>query len=177
VAIGVNLPFGWFIRSYGVSVYVGLHRHFALRANVARYNAESLPTLAVALMAGDGGGPAGRIDDYGIGAIWFPRRLWDGPMIEVGALLRNRDTVDHPDFDDRIETQSTTFAGRATVGWSWLLQTRAFISFAVGFSAGQESGRETITPDEPFSMTTTRDVKRDRGSGEAYFRFGFTFGG
>ncbi|HWO26541.1 MAG TPA: hypothetical protein VNO30_47760 [Kofleriaceae bacterium] len=108
LAFGFNLPMGWIRDTVAGSLYVGLHRHHAVRANFARINAQEL----LPLVASHFGRATreGRILDVGIGWVYFPRRLWDGFMFEAGALLRDRDIrILH---EDAISTvRSFTYAG------------------------------------------------------------------
>ncbi|HWO26539.1 MAG TPA: hypothetical protein VNO30_47750 [Kofleriaceae bacterium] len=175
VAFGFNLPIGWMRNTIAGSLYVGLHRHHAVRANFAWTNAEELlPLVATGFLSSP---REGRILDAGIGWVYFPRRLWDGFMFEAGALLRDRDVTTFGE-DDTSTVDSRTFAGYATVGWSWRLNQNVFIAAAVGLSFGHETGRETIMnedfPREPMPRVVPLD--RDQVMPEFSLRFGIAFG-
>jgi hypothetical protein len=168
-ALGLNSPLEWILNSFGASGYVRTGRHFALRANVAASTdggvvGELIPEA----------GHLGTITDYGIGGVWYPRRAWDGALIEVGALVRVRNTSTL-DVDPEVTTRSTTCAGRALIGWSWLIRSRVFVAFAVGGSWGLELGEDTsVAGYRDETMTTP--VRRKRPNVESYLRFGVVFG-
>ncbi|HWO26540.1 MAG TPA: hypothetical protein VNO30_47755 [Kofleriaceae bacterium] len=175
LAFGFNLPMSWMRDTVAGSLYVGLHRHHAVRANFARITVEELlPLVATSFLSSP---REGRILDAGIGWIYFPRRLWDGFMFESGALLRDRDVTTVGDYD--ISTvRSLTYAGYATVGWSWRLHRNVFIAAAVGLSVGRETGKETIMNDDLPREPIPRVVPLDRQQvmPELSLRFGFAFG-
>jgi hypothetical protein len=174
--LAVNAPLGWAARSFGVSGYVRLGEHLAVRGNLARYqNSEALKGTIGAFTGNDGTGYGGTIFDVGIAAVWYPRRMWDGFLLEVGALRRDRDVYVWPESESQTFTRSTEYAGRALVGWSWLIRQRAFIAIAAGLSLGAESGNDTTTPDR--MPTITKPVQRSRSDGEGYIRIGVVFGG
>jgi hypothetical protein len=175
IALGVSLPLAWLDGSFGASAYVGLGHHHAVRANFARYEPIRLSDLAAVATGGDSPAHGGWITDLGIGWVWYPRRLWDGFTLEVGAIRRDRDTFLWPEFDPRVETRSTTYAGRAMIGWSWLIKGHVFVAVAAGGSVGYESGHETITPDAGGPMSKVA-IARPRGDAELYLRFGFALG-
>src|SRR5512140_1894472 len=143
IAVGVNVPWEWLHSQVGVSVSVGLGPHQAVRANVARYNNTGPLTAFL-----DEDFYKGRFIDVGVGWVFYPRRLWDGPMLEAGLNRRDRDTAEsHYDGPD-IQTRSVTYAARLMFGWSWRLTQHSYLAAALGFSVGREAGRETITPDQ-----------------------------
>src|SRR5438105_1891021 len=110
-AVAVNLPVGWIRgQSLGASAYVQLTRHLAARANVARYDQEWSEPGFEDITHG------GRILDLGLGVVWYPRRLWNGPTVELGVLDRRRDISYFPESTDVTATHTTTVAGRALVG-------------------------------------------------------------
>jgi hypothetical protein len=94
VMIATNLPLLWGNRfSVAGSLYVGVSQRHAIRANVASYanHGHYLPDFIAGAAGGDGFSHSGRIADIGISWVYYPRRLWDGFLIEVGALRRARD--------------------------------------------------------------------------------------
>lgn len=178
VAIALSSPLGWRGGSFGGSMYVALDRHHALRGNVAFFENSGGLALIASLQAGVGHSAAGRIRDAGAAWVWYPRRLWDGFTFEAGVLVRERKTWREPEFEDITRTASITYAGRAQIGWSWLLGERVFVSIAGGLSAGRETGTESIISDDLVRapMKTTRQLDRLQIDGEGYLRFGFAFG-
>jgi hypothetical protein len=175
-ALAVNAPTGWLISSFGVSPYVRLGDHVAFRGNYAnyQYNGSMYSFLAA---FGDGGtGYGGRITDVGIAAIVFPRRAWDGPLLEAGVMHRKRDVYVSPEFVEPAYTRSTVNGGRGLIGWSWLIRERVFIAVAVGVSQGHERG--TTKQDTVGGRSTTMtSVDRWTTDGEGYVRIGVAFGG
>lgn len=186
-SLGVSSPTGWLRgllvghSSVGASLSVGLDRHHAIRANVSRYDAfEVLPILFAVARLQDSLA-TGRILDASLGWVYYPRRLWDGLMFEAGVLRRDRDVQEiRALFDDTsVAIESVTYAGRASLGWSWRVTRHAFIAAAVGVSVGRERGERTTTErdmDFPDDRVTTSRVARLQADPELYLRFGFTFG-
>jgi hypothetical protein len=178
VAFGMNNPLGWLAGSIGASAYVRLGEHHALRGNLARYRYTEPLKVAAAISTGaEVAGYGGGITDLGASWVWYPRRLWSGVLIEAGALRRER--VIAVDREERkVTTRSTTYAGRAMIGWSWLVTRRTFLAVAAGVSAGREDGRETITirPVRPGDLPATSPIARLQIDGEAYLRLGCTLG-
>ncbi len=170
-ALGVNSPTGWLRGSFGASLSMGLDRHHAVRASVARYDPE--PLLLVLITQGESAPIGGAILDLGLGWVYYPRRLWDGFMLEAGALRRAR-AVRVLGFYGDTATRSVTYGGRATVGWSWPITRYGFVSAAVGISVGRETGEETFTPE--VNMSTITALDRVQVAPEVHVRFGFRFG-
>ena len=181
-AFSVNPPFRWATGgAVGASGYFGLSEHHAIRANVARY--EHAPNGAaemIGILFYDSDGTeatfGGKVTDAGIGWMISPRRLCDGFSLELGALVRLRDTSvedSHaPEF--RVEADTTTIAGRALVGWSWRYAD-LFLAVQVGISGGIERGSETVQRGELDNMRSSRDVERHAVSAEGIMRLGAVF--
>ena len=93
--------------------------------------------------------------------MYFPRRLWDGFSVEAGSLRRDRDTrimtSSGAGINDTTDTQTTTYSGRAMVGWSWLVANHAFVSVAAGISAGYETGTEKTRRPTPLRCDALDD--------------------
>lgn len=176
MAIAVNNPLAWFGGSVGVSLYRRVGPHQALRFNVATHPYGS---GFVGAVTEDEASYDGRILDVGAAWMYFPRRVWDGPTLEVGLLRRAGEThvQDEYAMNEIVNRDTQLFAGRVLVGWSWYISDKAMISFAVGSSGGYETGRETDTKSTyPMSTPVKHEVGRWTASPEAYLRFGFTFG-
>jgi hypothetical protein len=174
VAVAVSSPVGWLRGTFGASVYVAPGAHHAIRANFSRYDAESLLPAIIARF--ENAPHHGPITDLGIGWSWYPRRPWEGFLFELGVNRRQRQTWVQPEHGDRVDTTSTTYAGRALIGWSWMLNRRMFLGVAVGASAGRERGHEKLTPEFPREMPTTQAVDRTQVDFESYWRLGMVFG-
>lgn len=180
-ALAVNLPLGWIDgRSVGGSFYAGVSNTDAIRVNIASYanTASVVGELISAATNGDGEESvrSGRTLDVGVGLVHYARALWDGFTLEAGALRRARDIGITSEFASsyRVSTDTTTYAGRALIGWSWLIQKRVFIAAAIGGSAGIETGTEKTENDRGEMMKTTK-VDRSDVSFEGYLRFGSAF--
>lgn len=178
VAIATNLPVRWDeSASVGVSLYVGLLAHHAIRANLATYKSHTTIREVIGeMMGGDGVDHAGRITDLGIGWVYYPRRTMEGFTLEIGALRRARNvTVYDPDAVlAYVDHDTTVYAGRVMLGWSWRYKL-LFTAVAVGASVGHESGVEIGHSDLEGTMSRKR-IDRGDVTGEAYFRAGFVFG-
>jgi hypothetical protein len=174
-AIGVSSPLGWLAGWFGMSAYGRLGNHFAVRVNVATYADLPGGSLGTFLSSFEGGtGYEGKLVDVGIAGVWYPRRAWDGFLIEVGGLRRARNSTVWPELEGKTTTRSTTYAVRALVGWSWPMTPHTFVAFAAGLSQGRESGRATLLDDyDSHPMTTP--VDRTVVAGETYLRFGVVF--
>jgi hypothetical protein len=169
-AIAVNEPAGWTQLTFGISAYTAITPHQALRANFTTHQPENaFDLIPVNLSGGDDGMHAGYIRDFSVGWMWFPRRVYDGPSIEFDALVRLRHQVDAAD-GDTTTTDATTIGGRATIGWSWRLYKRFFISAAFGGSAGHRHG--TVTTD----MTSEAALPDTELALEGWLRFGVLAG-
>lgn len=179
VALAVNQPFFWAQKVIGVSLYVGLDRHHAIRANVANYPA--LGTQAIAVIAAPSGGTPsdrGGYFDIGAGWQWFPRELWRGPTVELGLLWRS-DRTRYPDAADmtsvfEVERDARGVFARGLVGWSWLFHGRVFVMTAVGGALGYERGTEVVQLDD-YTTRYTRPAPPVVATLEGYLRFGLTF--
>ena len=97
--LAINTPISWTAESIGISAYVGLTDHQALRANVATHPHEDAQLGYVVGILFGGDGPdgeklTGRTTDLGIAWEYFPRRTFDGLFVELGGLARFRNTDD-----------------------------------------------------------------------------------
>ena len=179
IAFAVNAPLRWHQAdaSVGASAYVGFRHRYAIRLNVATYPHTGFPSEAYAALAyGLGGETAygGRTTDVGVGAMLFPRRLWNGSSFEVGGLRRVIDVREVFLGEDVEERTGAGIVGRALVGWSWLMGNRVFVATGVGMSIGRYALREDayyVDPDRP-TMHNPRDVVIIEPQLEAYFRIG-----
>ena len=178
IALGVSAPWGWFADRFGISGYVGIDAHSALRANLARYGeSKSFIDYGSLFVGAESPSRAGRIADYGLAWVWYPRGLWDGFTFEAGLLRRDRDTSERSETHTVVHTSSTTYAARAMLGWSWRIAGYTYLAVAVGLSAGRESGTEQVVPGFlSDDMAATGPIARLQVDGEGYFRFGFAFG-
>src|SRR5436189_905086 len=143
IAISTNVPFMWG-HSVSGSVAVGFRTHHAIRANVASYESGGDIGVLVGDVFFDGDGSDASIEgrnlDIGVSYMMFPRRLWDGFFIEAGALIRgkHKNVTDEFASPEIVITDTTTFAARGHIGWSWLLGNHFFIQAAIGASTGHE---------------------------------------
>lgn len=179
MAFAVNSPLSWIGgTSVAGSLYARVAAHQAVRINVASYE-YGTPGVVVAGLLGeeDEGQYDGRLLDVGVGWMYFPRRVWDGPTLEAGLLRRSGVThvQDENAMYEVVDRDTELYAARALVGWSWHVADSAMISFAVGASSGYEVGTETDQ-----ERMNTAPVKHDVGQWktgfEGYLRFGWTFG-
>jgi hypothetical protein len=150
LALGINSPLSW-IESFsrGASLYVGFAGRHALRANLARHSYHSsVATTVVTIAAGSDGDEAsyaGHITDTGLAWVYYPRGKWSGWTCELGILRRARDHRNRDEFamPEVVETRTTSYAGRAMLGWTWQTSRYIFVAIAAGGSIGRESGSET----------------------------------
>jgi len=176
VAIGVNFPTGWFgASSLAATLSVGVTNHVAIRTNIARYE----PGYGRDLLAtpdGDGVITHGRVLDVGASAVLYVNKPFMGWFVEAGLLVRSRDHREDREQDSpaQIVTDTTTYAGRAYVGYSLLVRDRAFVALGVGASLGYERG-VVQTDDERGTMPTVETISRRTIAPEAYLRFGIVF--
>jgi hypothetical protein len=84
--------------------------------------------------------------NVGIAVVWYPRRAWDGLLLEAGVLRRARDVYVWPEFEEKTFTRSTEYAGRALIGWSWLIREHLFIAIAARLSRRVCPGGPTWRP-------------------------------
>jgi hypothetical protein len=177
IAIATNLPFFW-PQGYSIagSASVNLSARHAIRANVASWQYDNIAAgLAAASNGGDFVPGDGRTTDVALGWVFYPRRLWDGFLIEVGALHRSSHVTWKDDEDlagsRATERRTTMYAGRVMIGWSWRINPHLFIATAVGLSDGWESGtREERSGDGSDAKATP--IAGQARSLEGYLRFG-----
>jgi hypothetical protein len=168
-SLGVNSPIGWAAGGFGTSLSFGFRDHHAIRLNVASY-AHRTPLLSEEITYG------GRTTDVGVGWVLYPRSLWSGLTLELGALVRSAELSENDTFDEvMVKRDTTTFAARALAGWTWRLGYYAFVSAAVGLSAGVERGDASSQRYMEEKVTSTVDDGAVKG--EAYLRMGFAYGG
>jgi hypothetical protein len=178
-ALGVNSPLSWpHGTSVGGSLYLGIGDHHAIRVNGARYQyrgGAGGQLLLEALGAEDLPSHSGHTSDVGLAWVYYPRRSWSGVTLELGVLRRARDhrLVESED-PNVLETRTTTYAGRAMVGWSWLIGKHVFVAVAAGISVGHESGTEDAQR-YPDYMTVRTDVSRKDIAGEGLLRIGLAW--
>ncbi|MFT3691875.1 MAG: hypothetical protein QM831_01955 [Kofleriaceae bacterium] len=185
-AIAVNDPIGWkAFPSFGLSAYVGVTDFLAIRANFATY---SVVSTAEAILETECS-RSGRIWDTSIGAQYYvTSHLYDGPFVELDVLRRDqpatRDPCANPLDEDVVKTSDTTFyGGEAFVGWTItpaFTHHHFFMSVALGFSDGYESGSSSTTTypiDMPSQMITTTHatIGHQIASAEWAFRMGGSF--
>ena len=182
IAIGMNLPIRWGdAASIGGSFYIGVSKHLAIRANFAtwKYNDDAASAIAgIVFGAETEASLGGRVTDVGAGLVWYSRRLWDGFTLEGGLLHRDKDIHTQDEFatPEYVGTNTTTYAARGLVGWSWLIGEHVFVAAAFGASAGREIGSTTtgsMSTSRP--MLTTKDVSRWDFAPEGYIRIGGAF--
>jgi hypothetical protein len=187
IALAVNVPFAW-PWSLAFSAWVGLDAHQAIRANYARYRGP-LWAIIPGMLESDGPEEGdippdfGHTTDLSVGWVYYPRRVLDGPTLEVSALLRLnrlRDRIDS--MNVASEEQFTNVYGAcALIGWTWRLSDWWFLALSAGASAGYERGREKVFVGYDFSHNPPDIIREGRVSrvalsGEAYLRVGMAFG-
>jgi hypothetical protein len=182
LAFAINEPVGWnHGNAVGFSGYGAITEHQVIHLNVATWkrNGDDVGGALLFLATQGNLDGNGRYTDVGAAWMYFPRRVYNGFSVELGALVRQRDTFEYlNDFDpDGTHVTSTTLAGRALVGWSWLGWNRVFVSLQLGVSAGREGGTQTVlaTQYKGTTMTETMQtssVDRATVSPEGFVRFG-----
>jgi hypothetical protein len=189
IAFASNVPLAW-PWSVGVSAWVGVDDHHAIRANFARYRGPIWLPIAAAfsgegsdLEEGDIPPDFGHTTDASLGWVTYPRRVLDGATIEVGALLRLnrlRDRIDSKNVASE-EQFTNVYGARALIGWTWRLGRWWFLATSIGASAGYERGREKVFVGYDAAhgnMEIIREgrVSRVAVSAEAYLRIGLVIG-
>jgi hypothetical protein len=179
LALAINEPVGWnHGNAVGFSGYGAITEHQVIHLNVATWErgADDLGGALLFLATQGNLNGYGRYTDIGAAWTYFPRRAYDGSSLEVGALVRHRNTFEYADdfTNDGTSVQSTTVAGRALVGWSWLGWNRVFVSLQVGASVGREFGTQTERVEMETGGSTSRasSVDRTTVSPEGFVRFG-----
>ena len=172
LSFSTGFPLRWANEDGAFSLSYGFSRHFAVRANVASYEAHGPFSFESEISV------SGNNRDAGLGFVWYPRSLWSGPTFELGVFARDRD-VKLSDFwahdnRQRVITDTAIYAGRGLIGWSWYWDP-FFLSVAAGFSIGHERGTETSSGDLR-EMVVEKRVRRTTSEAETYFRVGFAFG-
>jgi hypothetical protein len=189
IAVAVNAPVAW-PWSVAASAWVGLDGHHAIRANYARYRGP-LWRVIPAMLESDGDFEEGALkpdfghtSDLSVGWVYYPRRVLDGAMIEVGALCRlNRLRNRIDDQNVAKEGQDTNvYSGRVLVGWTWRLSDWWFFATSIGAALGYERGSEKKLVGYDYSNNSVMEIIKDARvsrpdvSVEAYLRIGMAFG-
>ena len=99
-------------------------------------------------------------------------------MFELGLLGRFRRITDGYELT-QVTTDSNAILGRVLLGWSWTIERRVIISFALGLSSGWASGTETesrssFDPMVP-PVVTQRGIGHLETTSEGYIRLGYAF--
>ena len=179
VALGGNSPLLWQNDdSLAASLYVGVSRRHAIRVNVASYKdvGNLVWDVAGTLAGGDGVEHSERTTDLGIGWVIYPLRVCDGFMVELGGLRRTRHArmSDPESSPESVGTDTIDYAGRALIGWSWVLGRYGFIAVAGGVSYGRETGTET-SGEAGSAPMTRKTISRMGPTNEGYLRIGVLF--
>lgn len=171
--IGVNNPMMWRDQeSIGVSLYYRFAPKQVIRINFAHYELAGTPVQHAIGFIREGyleppdDRYTGRRTDLGVGWTYYPRRAFDGPSIELGALWRDNDQYQSTGRITRDELV------RALVGWSFLMHEHLFAAVAVGGSIGTATGTQ-------YGMETGQmreHVSTMTAGFEGYVRIGFVFG-
>jgi hypothetical protein len=191
IAAGVNAPFRWGIsgndaweaetnKAIAGSLHVGFGGHHAIRATLSSFPyADNIGGSIVGLLLNPDAESSlkqGRVNDVGAGYQWFPRRLWDGPVLEAGLLRRTIDGIEDYRFSapEHIETHAVGYAARGLVGWSWLIANHVYVATAAGLAIGRYSGTETTLPSlgDDMSEQMTGSFTRWDTTPEFYLRIG-----
>lgn len=188
-ALALNTPLAW-NWSVAASAWVGWDDHHAIRANFARYRGP-LWRIIPAMFESDGDYEEGMSEldfghttDLSLGWVYYPRRVLDGAMVEVGLLCRLnrlRDQINDHDVADE-ERHTNEYSGRILVGWTWRLSDWWFLATGVGAALGYERGREKTFVGYDVSGGTVTDITKNARVSrfdawvEAYLRIGMAFG-
>ena len=169
VALAVNLPLMWG-SSVGVSATVAVADHHAVRFNGSRYDKLFLTWFMTEDVV-----PTGRNYDGSVSWIYYPRKVFTGATVEVGALYR--DGAEEYFYlggrNNNYDIESRILAGQAFVGWNWRLGGTMYVATAVGASVGYEKGKNTFLDENRQSVTET--VGKSHVGTEGYLRFGAVF--
>lgn len=167
--IAVNNPMMWRDQeSIGVSLYYRFAPKQVIRINFAHYKLAGSPLEHAIGFARDGyleppdDRYTGRKTDLGVGWMYFPRRAFDGPSVELGVTWRDNDQFSH---NGRITTDELA---RGLVGWSFLFHDHLFAAVAAGGSVGRANGTDTDVMKTEISSWTA--------GFEGYVRLGLVFG-
>ncbi|HWO25291.1 MAG TPA: hypothetical protein VNO30_41410 [Kofleriaceae bacterium] len=169
-------PLEWLMGTVRVSAYVGFGQHWAVRADFATQDTQETGQVITGPLLGAVLGESGdfarfpRVNDYGLGIAWYPRRLWDGFLLDVSAFYRGAEPQEPGDFRFRNRHNATIGAGSAVIGWSWRLHENMFIAFAMGLSASLEYDDIHTSP-EHTPPSTSMYI-----GGTSYLRLGVVFG-
>lgn len=169
VALAVNLPLMWGA-SVGVSATVAVADHHAVRFNGSRYD-----KLFLTWLASEDGAPTGRNYDGSVSWIYYPRKVFTGATVEVGALYRDRaeEYFYSMGRNDNYDIESRILAGQAFVGWNWRLGGTLYVATAVGASLGYEKGTNKFRDNN--GQNVTENVAESHVGAEGYLRFGAVF--
>lgn len=176
VGIAVNPPIRWFDdhdSTFAASIYAAIDEHQVVRGNFARY------PYGPSLLAGleSEGAWDGNVTDFGASYQYYPRRAYDGVVVEAGLLVRSSVGTAYDPFESDETSEDTKFiAGRAMIGWSWLVADHLFTSLQVGGSVGYKRGTTSVCGDacqyDGMPPVTTR-IAEPSIAPEIMMRIGF----
>ncbi|MBA3819771.1 MAG: hypothetical protein H0X17_12820 [Deltaproteobacteria bacterium] len=135
-------PIGWMFGFYGVSVSHAVHKNVAIRgdANIFALDGES---------------------GYEIGAslpIYF-KRVYQGPFIEPGIVVRDLDDDESCDWDGNNCMDTKTVGPEMLFGWHWTFDSGLNVAMAFGAVRNLGPKREYESGIEPAG----------------YFRIGYAY--
>lgn len=139
-------PIGWMMGFYGLSVSHAVGDHLALRGDAN-------------LIRPVGDGQSGY--EVGVTLPLYLKRVYQGPFIEPGVLIRDLDTSD---------TAGAFIGPQVNIGWHWTFDSGFNISAAVGVA------RRIAQPS--MSASSTSDYDYDYQSPiepTGYFRVGYAY--
>lgn len=166
VALSVNLPLMWGT-SIGVSAVFAVADHHAVRFNGSRYD-----KLFLSWITSEDSAPTGRNYDGSVSWIYYPRKVFTGATVEVGALYRDRaeEYFYSMGRNDNYDIESRILAGQAFVGWNWRVGSVFYVATAVGASVGYEKGTNAFRDNN--GQDVTENVAESHVGAEGYLRFG-----
>jgi hypothetical protein len=128
-------PVGWILGLYGASVSYAVHPNIALRADVNYFRPVESDERGFEL---------------GVGAPIYLRRVYQGPFLEPGVIVRQ--------LENSYGDASTVFGPQVLVGWHWTWDSGLNVAAAVGV------GRD---------WSTSAEYEKLFANG--YLRFGYAF--
>ncbi|HSK04227.1 MAG TPA: hypothetical protein VK932_23400 [Kofleriaceae bacterium] len=133
-------PIGWLLGFYGLSISQAVSNNFAIRGDGNLFRE----------IEGDDSGY-----ELGVTVPMYFKRVYQGPFIEPGLLIRDFDAA-----DDR-----GAFVGaQVNVGWHWTFDSGMNVAFAVGAARRMNTERDELGYSSSASVEPT-----------GYFRVGYAY--
>jgi hypothetical protein len=108
-------PIGWMFGFYGLSLSHAVNSNMAIRGDANLFNIDDESGY-----------------EFGVSLPIYFRRVYSGPFIEPGLVIRDFDTDDNCYDYDYCDDSSKSIGPEVLFGWHWTFDSGANVAFAFG---------------------------------------------